>query len=70
MTREECEKRLTEIFKDARDVYHEYYPEGEYLHVSFCDNCIAFNNAYFANDSQMPIKAWIDKDDEFHTMEG
>lgn len=55
--RQETEKKILDLLAEIRDIYHEYYPEGNYLHMSILDDSISVNNDYYNGEHIKPIEA-------------
>lgn len=58
--RQETEKKILDLLAEIRDIYHEYYPEGNYLHMSILDDSINVNNDYYNGKHIKPIEASLD----------
>lgn len=58
--RQETEKKILDLLAEIRDIYHEYCPEGNYLHMSILDGNIDVNNDYFKSGCIKPINASLD----------
>ena len=69
MEREECERKILELIKQVCEVYFEYNPSGTYLKIAAMDGTIMFNNAYFAEDWQRPIDAFLNEEGVFTSIE-
>jgi len=61
ISRQECEEQILELLKEIREVYREYYPQGEYLTMCLNEGTIHFNNAWFTDDYHSPIDGWLDE---------
>ena len=47
MTREQCEKKIRDLMMQIDKVYHEYNPDGKYLHLAIVGDVImAHNNTH------------------------
>lgn len=58
--RQETEKKILDLLAEIRDIYHEYCPEGNYLHICILDGNIDVNNDYFKGGNVKPINASLD----------
>lgn len=47
MTRQEAEQRIAEKLHEVIEIYKEYEPKGEYLHMSLLRGRLSFNNDYW-----------------------
>ena len=45
MTRYQCEKKIGDLMIQIDKVYHEYNPDGKYLHISIVGDVITANNS-------------------------
>lgn len=45
MTRYQCEKKIRNLMIQIDEVYHEYNPDGKYLHISILNDVIVANNS-------------------------
>lgn len=53
MTREQAEKKIRDKFVEILKIYKEYEPEGDYLHISYCEDCISFFNNYWVGKKRI-----------------
>lgn len=56
MTREQAEKKIRDKFVEILKIYKEYEPEGDYLTISYCEDCISFisfNNRYWEGEKKI-----------------
>lgn len=59
--RQETEKKILDLLAEIRDIYHEYCPEGNYLHMSIFNDSIDVNNDYFKGGCIKPINASLEE---------
>ena len=45
MNRYQCEKKIGDLMMQIGKVYHEYNPDGKYLHISIVGDVITANNS-------------------------
>jgi hypothetical protein len=64
MDRKECEKRIAEKVREIEQIVKEYNPECKYVGMSIVDGFIVMHNAYFGDDAERPIHAWVDEGGE------
>lgn len=69
MEREECERKILELIKQACEVYFEYNPSGTYLKIAAVDGTIMFNNAYFMEDWRKPLDAFLNEEGQFTSID-
>jgi hypothetical protein len=53
MTREQVEKKIRDKFVEILKICKEYEPEGDYLTISYCEDCISFNNRYWESEKKI-----------------
>lgn len=53
MTREQVEKKIRDKFVEILKIYKEYEPEGDYLAIVYCEDCISFNNCYWESKKKI-----------------
>ena len=53
MTREQAEKKIRDKFVEILKIYKEYDPEGDYLTISYGEDCISFNNRYWESEKKI-----------------
>lgn len=58
MTREKAEQKIKEKLLEIIAIYKEYDPEGNYLSLSYGEDCISFNNRYWESDKKLDV--WED----------
>lgn len=64
MDRKECEKRIAEKAREIEQIVKEYNPECKYVMVTIVNGCINIHNAYFEEDAERPIHAWVNEGGE------
>ena len=60
MGRIECEKAIIQKMREIMDIYHEYNPDGEYLGMSIVNDHFSVSNAYYDDDYEHQIHAWVE----------
>lgn len=58
MTREECEKRILKKLMEIKAIHEEYNPNANYLTLYVREDFLQFNNSYWAEDSEYPLKGF------------
>jgi hypothetical protein len=66
MDRKECEKRIAEKAREIEQIVKEYNPECKYVVVAIANGYIDIHNAYFGEDAERPIHAWVDEGGEIN----
>lgn len=56
MNRKQLEREIVKKLKEIKKLYYEAYPEGDYLALCFFRNTLSFNNKYFYEDKEYPIR--------------
>ena len=67
MNRTECELLIAEKLREIRNIYKEYYPNGNYMHLCICNNKVTAFNEYFDQDSKKPINFTQHDDEEIES---
>lgn len=62
MKREECEKQITDLMIQIRDVYKKYNPDGNYIGMFILEDTVHAYNAYCSNkdDADHPLDMYYD----------
>lgn len=63
-SRDECERKLLALMREAVAIYHQYNPDGNYLTLTLVNGVISGNNSYFDNDRERPVNFWAKEDTE------
>ena len=58
MERQELEKQIFEKLKEIQELYHQAYPQGDYLSLFITDESFSFNNTYWGEDEDFPLDFW------------
>lgn len=53
MTREKAEQKIKEKLLEIIAIYKEYDPEGDYLALSYSEDCIFFNNRHWKSEKKI-----------------
>ena len=53
MTREQAEKKIRDKFVEILKIYKEYDPEGDYLTISYSEDCMFFNNRHWKSEKKI-----------------